>query len=75
MTTATPRLPGTRSFLRFIRPSLPGFGLVASTFVISNVATAIIPLSRLGRPFTGKVRIVTLGTKPVRIDGLGVSTL
>lgn len=49
-TTATPspsrvpRLPGTRSFLRFIRSSTPGFALVATTFTISNVATAIIPL-------------------------------
>lgn len=42
--TTTPRLPGTRSFLRFIRPSLPGFLLVGSTFTISSVATAIIPL-------------------------------
>ncbi|MGV3712751.1 ABC transporter ATP-binding protein [Pseudolysinimonas sp.] len=42
--TTTPRLPGTRSFLRFARPHLPGFALVGATFTISNVATAIIPL-------------------------------
>jgi len=43
-TPRAPRLPGTRSFLRFIRPALPGFGLVAATFTIANIATAIIPL-------------------------------
>jgi len=41
----TPRLPGTRSFLRFVRPSLPGFGLVAAVYVVASVATAVIPLA------------------------------
>ena len=38
------RLPGTRSFLRFIRPSAPGFALVATTFTVSNLVIAIVPL-------------------------------
>jgi ATP-binding cassette, subfamily B, bacterial len=41
---ASVRLPGTRSFLRFVRPSWPGFVLVAIGFTIASVATAIIPL-------------------------------
>lgn len=43
-TTSPVRLPGTRSFLRFVRPAAPGFVLVAATFAIASAATAILPL-------------------------------
>lgn len=35
-------------------------------------ATGVIPLRTFGKPFTGRVRIVTIGQRPVRVDGLGV---
>ena len=34
--------------------------------------TSVIALKTFAKPFTGRVRIVTLGRQPARIDGLGV---
>ena len=44
---------------------------------LSGVAgyARLVPLATFGSPVSGVVRLVTRNKKPVRIDGLGVSTL